>query len=250
MSPRPHALPHDPPARAHRSPDTSHPALVTLHRSPDTSRIAPHASHLTPHPSRLKPHASSPTPHPSRHTPHAPPLTPHPSRPNPHAAQVNRDLEDPWLYDPNDLPLTTLQADLNLRLSTLGELSPSHESRCMYTPRRLLFIRRYPLCHGPRPTAHDHNAPASIRPSHADPKTRSRRWLAVKPPGGPTPLSAALSNPVFGVHKEAASAGTGADVDMVPALELGAVEPASASGDVLMTSQTNVMNGTHAANGV
>lgn len=33
--------------------------------------------------------------------------------------EVNRDLEDPFLYDPNDLPLTAFQADLNLRLQSL-----------------------------------------------------------------------------------------------------------------------------------
>ena len=40
--------------------------------------------------------------------------------------EVNRDMEDPWLYDPNDLPLSTLQADLNLRLDTLD---PSRRAR-------------------------------------------------------------------------------------------------------------------------
>lgn len=34
--------------------------------------------------------------------------------------EVNRDLEDPYLFEPNDLPLTTFQLDLNYRLVSLG----------------------------------------------------------------------------------------------------------------------------------
>lgn len=50
--------------------------------------------------------------------------------------EVNRDLEDPFLYDPNDLPLTAFQADLNLRLQSLDPACRSN--RLTATKSRML----------------------------------------------------------------------------------------------------------------